>query len=119
MSTESPTSDVPREPSAYRPTNHFRDRFRDATDSPPRHLDGEIVRECITRGEVARRDASTVGFRREFSGVAYVIVVNPESGTCVTGHPVALDWQTASGSDRWTREQLHDIDEFLRAKYRD
>lgn len=117
MSTDSQSPDpIPRDPSAYRPTCHFRDRFRDATDDPPRHLDGEIVRECITNGHISREDEAAVRFRREFDGVEYVIVVNPDSGTCVTGHPVALDWQTASQPDsRWTTDQLEDIDAFLKS----
>lgn len=120
MSTDSPTTtEVPRDPGAYRPTCHFRDRFRDATDDPPRHLDGEIVNECITSGHVDRQDRHTVRFTADFDGVEFVIVVNPVHGTCVTGHPVSLDWQTAVESDRWTRSQLADIDEFLKAKYRD
>jgi len=110
---------VPRDPSAYRPTNHFRDRFRDATDDPPRHLDGEIVRTCITEGRIDRRDSDAVRFKAAFDGVTYVIVADPEHGTVLTGFPTALDWQTAIKSNRWTRSQLEDIDAHLKAKSRD
>ncbi|AAM88764.1 hypothetical protein PhiCh1p91 [Natrialba phage PhiCh1] len=117
MSTDShPESDIPRDPSAYRATLHFKSRFEDAFDDYNRHLDGEIVRRCITEGELTQQDYHTSLFESVIGGVTYRIVVNPRNGTCVSGFPVAIDWQTALDSGRWTRIQLKEIEEFLDAK---
>lgn len=117
MSTESRTeSDVPREPSAYRPTLHFKRRFEDAFDEHRRHLDGEIVRRCITEGELTKQDSHTSLFETVVGGVTYRIVVNPRNGTCVSGFPVAIDWGTALDSGRWSKTQLEEIEAFLEAK---
>lgn len=117
MSTDSqPDSDVPREPSAYRPTLHFKSRFEDAFDEFHRHLDGEIIRRCITEGEHTRQDDSTSLFETTIAGVSYRIVVNPKNRTCVSGFPTDINWETALDSGRWSRSQLEDIDEFLEAK---
>lgn len=117
MSTDSQSDpDVPREPSAYRPTLHFKSRFEDAFDKFDRHLDGEIIRRCITEGEHTRQDDSTSLFEETIGGVTYRIVVNPKNRTCVSGFPTDINWQTALDSGRWSRSQLADIEEFLEAK---
>jgi len=119
MSTDtSTTGDVPRKPGAYRPTNHFAERAKNLYDRYDRHLDGDIINTCIRQGELDRQGRHDAVFRHEFDGVTYEIVVNPTNGTVQTGRPCRLDWQTASESDRWTTSQLHDIDEFLKEKYR-
>ena len=63
----------PREPSAYRPSLHFPERFRDCyeDDRPPRHLDDEIVRGCIEVGSVTEADPGIAWFRETFGGVTY------------------------------------------------
>ena len=42
MSTDPSRSDIPREPSAYRVTLHFKQRFEDAQSEFRRHLDVAI-----------------------------------------------------------------------------
>ena len=116
MSTEQRESDVPREPSAYRPTLHFKRRFEDAFDEYSRHLDGEIIRRCITEGDLTEQDRHTSLFEASIEGVTYRIVVNPRNGTCVSGFPTSIEWDTALDSGRWTRTQLEEIEEFLDAK---
>ncbi|AYM00336.1 hypothetical protein PhiH1_450 [Halobacterium phage phiH] len=116
MSTDSQSTDVPREPSAYRPTLHFKSRFEDAFDEFDRHLDGEIIRRCITEGEHTRQDDSTSLFEETIAGVTYRIVVNPKNRTCVSGFPTDINRETALDSGRWSRTQLGDIEEFLEAK---
>jgi hypothetical protein len=116
MSTDSGEPDIPREPSAYRVTLHFKQRFEDAQSEFRRHLDGEIIQRCITHGEPLRENRHTVRFEETIAGVTYRIVVNPTNGTCVSGYPTAIDWDIAMDSGRWTRPQLEDIQEFLDAK---
>lgn len=116
MSAETASEPVPREPSAYRPTNHFRDRFRDAHDETPRHLDDEIVRECIKNGTVEKVNREKYRFREWFGGVEYAIVVATDRGVVLTGHPVAIDEDTAWESGRWTTDQLDDIRSFLASR---
>lgn len=103
----------PREPSAYRPTLHFKERFEDAFDEHRRHLDGEIVRRCITDGEVVTQGRNAVRFVEDIEGVTYAIVVNPRSRCVASGYPVSLDWTSAAESGRWTESQLEDINAFL------
>lgn len=117
MSTDSQSDpDIPREPSAYRPTLHFKSRFEDAFDEFDRHLDGEIIRRCITEGELTVQDDHTTLFETTIAGVGYRIVVNPKNRTCVSGFPTSINWETALDSGRWSRNQLEDIEEFLEAK---
>lgn len=109
------TSDVPREPSAFRPSLHFPERFHDRyeDDRPPRHLDDEIVRECIERGEVRQPADDVALFRRTFGGVDYRLVVDLGDSEVVTGYPVEIDQAAAEDSSRWTPDQVEDIVEFI------
>jgi len=106
---------IPREPSAYRPCNHFAERFRDRYDKHNRHLDDEIVATCIRSGEVVHRQADKAHLEADFGGVRYRLVVNPATGQAITGHPVAIDEHTAQQSGRWSSTQLADIRAFLAA----
>ncbi|MDS0280277.1 hypothetical protein NDI85_21060 [Halomicroarcula sp. S1AR25-4] len=105
----------PREPSAYRPTFHFTQRFHDRyeDDRPPRHLDDEIVATCITDGAVTKADPGTVWFRATFGGVTYRLVVDVDVGEVVTGYPISINTEAARDSGRWTSEQIEDIREFI------
>jgi len=110
------TSNVPREPSAYRPTIHFHERFHDRYDDdrPPRHLDGKIVDGCITRGEAIQKDGCTYELRETFGGVTYIIVVNAAKGKVVSGYPVGINTEVAEASGRWSSDEIDDILEFIR-----
>lgn len=116
MSTDSqPASEpVPREPSAYRPTCHFADRFNDRYDDYERHLDGEIIDGCITTGTLTRVSPEKCFLRETFAGVTYRLIVNPVAGTVLSGHPISINTEYARESDRWTERQVQDILEYLR-----
>jgi len=109
------TDSVPREPSAFRPSNHFAERFkgRNYDDRPPRHLDGEIINGCISRGTTTRQGSGIVWFRETFAGVTYRLVANVDKGVVVTGYPISVNTKHARESGRWSAEQIDDIREFI------
>lgn len=116
MSTYATTSSVPREPSAYRPTVHFQERFRDKYDSYNRHLDGEVIEGCIRNGGVTQPSSNICYFEQAFGGVTYRLVVNTVRDVVITGHPVSIDPEAARESCRWSSRQIDEIREFLAAK---
>jgi len=105
---------IPREPSAYRPTLHFIERFRDRYDEHNRHLDEEIVATTIREGTVTHRQADKVHVESTFGGVRYRLALATD-GRVITGHPVRMDEDTARESGRWSADALSDIREFLAA----
>lgn len=110
------TADLPRDPSAYRPSVHFGERFHDRyeDDRPPRHLDGDIVSGCIEHGDVTiPAEERYVHFRETFGGVTYRLVVEREEQAVVTGYPIGINTEAAAASGRWTSEQIDDIHEFI------
>ena len=110
-------SNPPREPSAYRPSFHFPERFHDRyeDDRPPRHLDDKIVRGCIGDGEMRTPPGSTKAlFRETFGGVDYRLVIDLEDREVVTGYPVEIHTHEARESGRWTQQQIEDIRRFIR-----
>lgn len=116
MSTQPSSSDVPRDPSAFRPTPHFTERFHDRYEDelPPRHLDGDIVSGCIQEGSIDAQPGGKVAFRETFGGVTYLLVVDPTDREVVTGYPIAINTDVASASDRWSSREVDDIHEFIR-----
>jgi len=106
---------LPREPSAYRPSLHFPERFHDRyeDDRPPRHLDDEIVAGCICHGDVRRPADDTALFRETFGGVTYRLVVDSEDHEVVTGYPIGINTEAARASGRWSPQQIEDIREFI------
>lgn len=112
MSTDAP---LPREPSAYRPSIHFPERFHDRyeDDRPPRHLDDEIVRGCIERGNVKHTDPGTVWFRETFGGVTYRLVIDIDDREVITGYPISINTEVAQASGRWSPSQINDIRTFI------
>jgi hypothetical protein len=122
MATSSPPADndgdadvLPRDPSAYRPTQHFAERFKGIYDDYCRHLDSEIVAECIQEGEVHYQEDGKYWLFKTFGGIRYKLVVNPTVGNVITGYPVAIDRTTAMESGRWSTEQIEEIQAFLDA----
>lgn len=105
---------IPREPSAYRPSNHFAQRFRE----PERHLDGEIVATVIQTGEVTHRQADKFHLDADIDGVTFRLAVDPRSHDVITGHPLSVDDAVARASSRWSESDLEDIREFI-AKHPD
>lgn len=114
MSTD---AQPPREPPAYRPTVHFLERLRDSYDEFNRHLDGDIIEQCIRDGEVSHEGPGIYHFENTFGGVRYRLVVNTRKGVVVTGHPIGIDTSKAEASGRWSKPEIEDICEFLAAKY--
>ena len=106
---------LPREPSAYRPSLHFPERFRDRyeDDRPPRHLDDEIVRGCIEVGSVTEADPGIAWFRETFGGVTYRLVVDTDDREVITGYPISINTEAAQRSGRWSTTQIADIREFI------
>lgn len=109
-------SNPPREPSAYRPSLHFPERFHDRYDDerPPRHLDDEIVRGCIEDGEMRSPPGTSKAlFRETFGGVDYRLVVDLADREVVTGYPIEIRTDEARDSGRWTPQQIEDIRRFI------
>jgi len=119
MSTETdasgdPSPDVlPRDPSAYRPSTHFGQRFRDRYDDRDRHLDGEIVDGCIEHGDAKKVNAGIYHLRETFGGATYRLVVDVDDREVVTGYPVSINTEHARRSGRWTSQEIEDIREFI------
>jgi len=105
---------LPREPSAFSPSNLVVQRLRGpGADGHDRHLDGEILRQCITRGELYRDGRDIWCFEADVDGVAFEIVVRDSSREVITGRPVRVDVDRARASERWSAEQLDEIEAFL------
>jgi len=109
------TTQPPREPSAYHPTNHFGETVRDRVgdDRPPRHLDGDIIDGCITEGSVRKVNAGVHHFVATFAGVEYTLAIDTDDREVITGYPSAIDEATARQSVRWSPQQIEDIREFI------
>jgi hypothetical protein len=111
MSTEVP---LPREPSAFSPSNLFAQRLRGrGADGYDRHLDGEVVRRCITRGECYRDGRDIFCFEADVDGVTFELVVRDSSREVITGRPTNVDADRARASERWSAEQISEIEAFL------
>ncbi|GAA1280398.1 hypothetical protein GCM10009646_79350 [Streptomyces aureus] len=108
MSTDSQDS-LPREPSAWRPGNHFGQKFKDAD----RHLDGEIVRGCIERGAAKKVNRGVYQVRETFGGVTFCLALDAAEGELITGYPDAIDVDVARESGRWSPQQIRDIETFI------
>ncbi len=104
---------IPRDPSHYRPSHHFAERFRDRFDEHNRHLDGEIVRRCIEQGEARPQSGGRVCLRETVGGVTYRLVVSPPEELVVTGYPLGINTEAARASGRWSTQQIEDIREFI------
>lgn len=63
--------DWPRDPSLYRPTMHFRQRFHDYN----RVLDGDHIREAITEGEKIPAINDCGAFYTTRPGIVYYVIV--------------------------------------------
>ena len=113
MSTETPAPDVPREPSAYRPTVHFAQQAKNSGTDHNRHLDGEIIDGCITRGKQTQVAPGIYWFRETFDAVTYRLVIDTDEREVVTGYPIGIDPATARRG-RWSDDQIEDILAFLR-----
>jgi len=115
MATATSTDIVPREPSAYTPSMHFSERFHDRyeDDRPPRHLDDEIVRGCIERGDARKINAEKWWLEETFGGVTYRLVVTVPDMDVITGYPIQCDRDVAWASGRWSSQQLDDIEAFI------
>ena len=110
MATQQST--IPREPSAYRPGNHFAQRVKGYGDRD-RHLDGDIINSCIQDGRVFRTTSGNHKFVRWFDGVQYCLIIDLPAREVVTGFPAAIDTEAARRSDRWTDDQIDDIQHFI------
>lgn len=105
---------IPRDPSEWRPTNHFTERFRNRGDGPDRHLDGEIVRECIEEGSVRwSPDKQLLWLRATVGGVTYRLVANPDKQALVTGYPISINTVAARKSGRWSSTAIEEIRQFI------
>lgn len=108
----STTTDLPRDPAAWRPSNHFVERFKDLyTDEPPRHLDGDIIEGCIREGAVVDPETQNGVYflDHEVAGVTFRLVVAERKGLVLTGYPVGIDDAVAESAPRWTSDDLRDI----------
>jgi len=108
-------SPFPREPSAFRPSLHFPERFNDRyeDDRPPRHLDDEIVRGCIEDGSPKKVNRGIYHLHETFGGIIYRLVVDVDDQEVITGYPVEVDSVAARESGRWSSQQIADIREFI------
>ncbi|MFC4549398.1 MULTISPECIES: hypothetical protein [Halorussus] len=115
MSTDTPTPEVPREPSAFHPSIHFGQQTTDAGTDRKRHLDGEIIDGCIERGDRRKRTDSIYWLRETFDAVTYRLVVNIDDNEVITGYPIGIDPNAAKQlGSRWTDDQVEDILHFIR-----
>lgn len=104
----------PRDPSAFRPTPHFTERYHDRYGAENRHLDGDIVAGCIEDGTATEADANGIVYLREtFAGATYRLVVDVDDREVVTGYPLAINTEAAKQSSRWTTTQVEEIHAFV------
>lgn len=108
----------PQVPGIYTPTQHFVQRFK----QDERHLNGEIIRQCIRYGELIDNDDGCACFRSEWGkGVAYYVIAGfHEDGyrIIITAWPHVHDRQAALKTNYWDEETINEIEE-LNARYTD
>lgn len=108
---------IPREPSAYRPSNHLAEHVKGLTDDgADRHLDGDVIRACIERGTVTHAGGPAYRFEATIGGVTYRLVVNADRNVAVTCHPIGINCDAARASGRWSSAQIDDIRTFVSRK---
>lgn len=104
-------ADFPRDPSAYSPTSHFKQRFREDR----RHLDGEKIQTCFLDGDLVEAEDGCGDFWYNHFGVEYHLIVGWHKDgyrVTVTAWPVLNDRDAALDSGRWTSKQLDTIKSF-------
>jgi len=106
-------AELPRDPSAYRPSIHFGQQATDAGTDRPRHLDGDIIDGCIERGDATKVNAGVYHLRETFAGVTYRLVVDVDDREVVTGYPISVNTEAARRSDRWTSTEIDEIRHFI------
>jgi hypothetical protein len=101
---------IPRDPTAYRQTDHFLDRL----DEDSRFLTEQTVVEAIQNGEIRGTDDRTGWeFVKSFDGVELTILCGINEKLCptlITAYPQVCDWSTAILSDRWEETELNQIE---------
>lgn len=103
--------DFPRDPSAYSPTSHFKQRFREER----RHLDGENIRTCFLEGDLVEAEDGCGDFWYNHYGVEYHLIVGWHKDgyrVTVTAWPVLADRDEALDSGRWASNVLDQIKAF-------
>lgn len=106
--------DYPRKPPLYTALPHFGQRRRE----DERFLTDEVIRECITNGELRDNDDGCACFRKEWGdGVAYYLIAGFHHRgyrVAVTAWPHLHDRQAALDSGKWASTELdaiHDLNE--------
>jgi hypothetical protein len=104
--------DYPRDPSAYRATTHFGQRFRE----DERFLTDEVIRKAITEGELRNNGDGCGCFVQPWgSGVKYYLLVGHHlSGyrIAVTAWPYVHDRRKAMNCPLWSTKQIDVIERF-------
>lgn len=102
------TEFIPRDPSLYEVTDHFKKRFTD----PYRAVNQNNMSLCIQTGKLAP-DENKAG-RWEFSMPLEGMKIHVVGGigeyldpVLVTGYGEVIDEQKARSSPRWTEKQIH------------
>lgn len=108
------TEQLPRETSAWSPTNHLGDRVRKGD----RFLDGDVIRACIEDGVYRTHSDGRVAAEQWVDGVHYRLVLEPETREVITGYPQGIDEQAALEAGR-TAGQIEAIRERIKRKRSD
>jgi hypothetical protein len=107
--------DWPATPQAYKPLDHFVQRYHEPERFLDKSLDGiEAIRRTITHGELRDNGDGCACFVLTWYGVQYYVITGfHEKGykVVVTGWPVNRDRNEAIESGRWTEEEIETIDE--------
>lgn len=108
-------NDWPADPSAYRSTSHFRQRFR----QHDRVFYGDILRDAITSGNLVPALRDTAAFYTDRDGVVYYVLVgwdhsveNPQANderVVITCWPWVYDRETALDSGRYSTRLLNQM----------
>jgi len=105
--------DWPAEPSAYRPTTHFRTRYQEYG----RLLDGDIIHNAITGGDLIPAADGCGAFYTTHPGIVFYIIVGwdhqhdspreEDARAVVTGWPWVFDRDEALDSGRYSTRVLN------------
>lgn len=102
--------DYPQKPALYTPLRHFCQRVKE----DERFLTDEVIRTCITNGDLRDNGDGCACFRKEWGdGVAYYLIAGfHEKGyrVVVTAWPHLHDRQSALDSGRWSSDELDQIE---------
>ncbi|REA00233.1 hypothetical protein DEQ92_20495 [Haloferax sp. Atlit-6N] len=100
----------PAEFTAYEPTRHVIQHAKGLSKGPNRHVDADLLRECIESGAARKVNRGMWRFEKEIAGVEFAVVVSSDSNEIITAFPTVVNRAEAEHIGYWADDELDDIE---------